>query len=119
MNEKITFYGHTATLNVFPLRALLDQSKIEYAYINTSHDKEAEAVVKEINNGKADIITFVFPDKSTLSKPSINELRDKLVSLSYEIPQRAWLFAQIRRMYFLIGVVLLILMIIKNISIFL
>lgn len=116
MSKPIILYGHKQSFRIFPLRTLLDRSQISYTYIDIHHDKEARRIVQQINNTQKEINTIVFHDDSTLSDPSINELRDKLESIGYEVPQFAWLLAQAHRYQLLIGAVVILLMIISNIS---
>ena len=56
---------------------LLDQN-IPFVWVNTDEDKEAEAFVKQKNNGKRIIPTIIFPDGSFLVEPSNEELAEKL-----------------------------------------
>jgi len=57
---------------------LLNQQNIPYTWIDVDQDKEAEAFVREKNNGKRIIPTIIFEDGSFLVEPSDEELANKL-----------------------------------------
>ena len=51
---------------------------IEYLEINVDKDKQAEAFVKEHNNGNRSVPTIFFPDGSKLVEPSNDALEAKI-----------------------------------------
>ena len=51
---------------------------VEYLEINVDKDKQAEAFVKEQNNGNRSVPTIFFPDGSKLVEPSNNALEVKI-----------------------------------------
>lgn len=59
-------------------KAFLDQHHIAYDYIDIDRDKEGEAFVLKTNNGYRSVPTLLFPDGTTLTEPSQNELSEKL-----------------------------------------
>lgn len=105
MNKPITLYGHPACPAVGPVRALLGQSKVEYNYVNIRQDSDAAATVRSINNGNESVPTLVFPDGSTLTEPSIGELKKKLETYGYQVSPLAWLLGNGR--YILMGLLVL------------
>jgi len=103
--DKIIVYGHPACPGVPPVRALLWRSGAAFAYINIYQDIAARQHVREINSGYESVPTLVFPDGSTLTEPSIGELKRKLESLGYRVPLSAWLLGNMQRV--VLGVLLL------------
>ena len=91
MTKSITVYGHPTCPGVGPVRAMLGQSKVEYVYVNIRQDHDAAAIVRAINNGNESVPTLVFPDGSTLTEPSVGELKQKLESLGYRVSPLAWI----------------------------
>ena len=91
MTKPLTVYGHPACPGVGPLRAMLGQSKVAYTYVNIRRDPEAATTVRAINNGNESVPTLVFPDGTTLTEPSADELKRKLESLGYRVSPLAWI----------------------------
>ncbi|MCB0124260.1 MAG: glutaredoxin domain-containing protein [Caldilineaceae bacterium] len=91
MTKPITVYGHPTCPGVGPVRAMLGQSKVDYTYINIRQDPDGAAIVRSINNGNESVPTLVFPDGTTLTEPSVGELKGKLESLGYRVSPLAWL----------------------------
>ena len=60
-NSKIIMYGSPACPHVPTMKSLLNQSKVDYEYINIFQDLSAREHVREINNGYESVPTFVFP----------------------------------------------------------
>lgn len=103
--QKIRFYGHAACPGVPGVRAMLNQAKADYEYINIHEDVTARQLVREINNGYESVPTLVFPDGSTLTEPGAGELRDKLQAMGYRVPFVAMLAG--RWQYLLTGGVII------------
>jgi mycoredoxin len=91
MTKPITVYGHPTCPGVPPIRALLGQSKVDYTYVNIRQDPDGAAIVRSINNGNESVPTLVFPDNTTLTEPSVSQLKQKLESLGYRVSPLAWL----------------------------
>ena len=91
MTKPITVYGHPTCPAVGPMRAMLGQSKVPYIYVNIRQDPDAAAIVRSINNGNESVPTLVFPDDTTLTEPSIGELKKKLEALGYQVSPLAWI----------------------------
>lgn len=91
MTKPIILYGHPTCPGVGPVRAMLGQSKVDYIYVNIRQDPDAAAIVRAINNGNESVPTLVFPDDTTLTEPSVGELKQKLESLGYRVSPLAWI----------------------------
>jgi mycoredoxin len=91
MTDKIILYGHMFCPSLGPVRGVLAQAKVDYTYINIHKDPDAAATVRSINNGYESVPTLVFPDGSTLTEPSIGQLKSKLESVGYRVGPLAWL----------------------------
>lgn len=76
---------------VGPVRAILDRSEVPYEYIDIARNPQAAGQVKQINNGYASVPTIVFQDESTLTEPTIGELRTRLQDLGYQVPSLTFL----------------------------
>lgn len=90
MTEKVILYGHAACPGVPPAKMMLSQAKVPYTYVNIHQDAEAAATVRTINNGNESVPTLVFPDGSTLTEPSGNQLKRKLEEMGYKVGPLAW-----------------------------
>lgn len=106
MADKVILYGHATCPKVPPTRGLLAQSNVEYEYIDIRKDLQAAATVRAINNGYESVPTLVFPDGSTLTEPSVSELKTRLESLGYRVGPMALILAN----FWIIPVVLLVLL---------
>ena len=54
-----------------------ERRKVPYLEINVDNDQQAEAFVKQVNNGMRSVPTIVFPDGSMMVEPSIDDLLEK------------------------------------------
>ncbi len=95
MTKVITVYGHPACPAVGPVKGLLSQAKVEFEYIDIHRDSAAAAHVRAINHGNESVPTLVFPDDSTLTEPTVGQLKAKLESLGYKVGPLAWLIGNI------------------------
>ena len=59
-------------------KRFLNEQNIPFTWIDVDQDKEAEAFVREKNNGKRIIPIIIFEDGSFLAEPSDEELVNKL-----------------------------------------
>ena len=109
MSGKITVYGHPACPAIGPVKGLLAKSKVKFEYINIRQDSAAATHVRAINNGNESVPTLVFPDGSTLTEPSVRELKAKLESLGYKVGPVAWLIGNIWLVFIIAGVLIAIL----------
>ncbi len=88
--EEIRVYGHSTCPMVPPVLSMLSRTDAKYAYVNIHKDESGRQHVKQINNGYESVPTLVFPDGSTLTEPSTDELRKKLEAIGYDVPLFAW-----------------------------
>ncbi len=85
MESTILVFGHAMCPGVPPLRGLLGASKIPHKYIDIHNDAAAAERVRAINHGNESVPTIVFPDGSTLTEPSVGEVKAKLAAMGYNI----------------------------------
>ena len=85
MNKQLLVYGRPGCPRVYPVRAFLKNTEIEYTYIDIHQDDEARERVRSINAGNESVPTIVFSDDSTLTEPSSAELRKKLIGQGYVV----------------------------------
>lgn len=64
------------------LKADLDQLGVEYREVDVDHDRDAAALVTEINRGNRVVPTVVFPDGSSLTNPAATEVTERLAALA-------------------------------------
>ncbi len=107
MLDAIIVYGHPTCPAIGPVKGLLSQSKVKFEYINIHQDSVAAARVRAINNGNESVPTLVFPDGSTLTEPTVGELKSKLESLGYKVGLVAWLIGNIWPNFFIAAAVLI------------
>ncbi len=101
MRDAIIVYGHPTCPALGPVKGLLRQSKVTFDYIDIHQDSVAAARVRAINNGSESVPTLVFPDGSTLTEPTVGELRSKLEALGYKVGLVAWLIGNIWLIFFI------------------
>lgn len=110
MKDSIIVYGHPNCPLIGPIKGLLKHSKVKFVYIDIHQDNVAAAQVREINNGNNSVPTLVFPDGSTLTEPSVGELKSKLESFGYKVGLVAWLTGYRRLIFFIaLGVLIAVL----------
>ena len=109
MLGEITMYGHRACPAVGPIKGLLKRSNVKFEYIDIHQDSAAAAHVRAINNGNESVPTLVFPDDSTLTEPTVGELKAKLESLGYSIGVVAWLIGNTWRILIAVGILIVVL----------
>ena len=78
MTESIIIYGADWCGDCRRSKRFLDEQNIPYTWIDTDQNKEAEALVRQKNNGSRIIPTIVFEDGSFLVEPSNEVLAEKL-----------------------------------------
>ena len=93
--QKIIMYGTAICPGVPPMKGLFQQAKVNYDYINISQNTEARARVRQINNGYESVPTLEFPDGSTLTEPSVGEVKRKLEAMGYKVPLQAMLMGNL------------------------
>ncbi|MCS7060911.1 MAG: glutaredoxin domain-containing protein [Anaerolineae bacterium] len=83
----IKFYGAMWCGDTRRARRWFDEHHIPYEWIDVDQDKEAEALVKQINNGFRSIPTIVFADGSHLTEPSTAQLENHARKLGLLLPK--------------------------------
>jgi len=101
MPDAVVVYGHPTCPGLGPVKGLLTQSKVKFEYVDIHQDSVAAARVRAINNGNESVPTLVFPDSSTLTEPTVGELKSKLESLGYKVGFIAWLIGHIWLIFFI------------------
>ena len=76
--KSIVMYGADWCGDCRRSKRFLNEQNIPFTWIDVDQDKEAEAFVREKNNGKRIIPTIIFEDGSFLAEPSDEELANKL-----------------------------------------
>ena len=84
MSDKIILYGSPTCFMVAPVRGLLERAEVPFEYVDIMQDETAHQRVLEINYGNASVPTLVFGDGTTLTEPSLPELKRKLGQLGYD-----------------------------------
>jgi mycoredoxin len=79
--KEIIMYGTNWCPDCVRAKLVLKKLNVEYTYINTDRDKEAEELVIKHNNGRRIVPTIFFPDDSALVEPSNRELTEKVIEL--------------------------------------
>jgi mycoredoxin len=115
MPDTIIVYGHPICPSLGPVKGLLTQSKVKFEYINIHQDGDAAARVRAINNGNESVPTLVFPDGSTLTEPTVGELKSKLESLGYKVGLAAWVIGNNRLIFFIVlGILIAVMIFLAN-----
>ncbi|RPJ51587.1 MAG: NrdH-redoxin [Chloroflexi bacterium] len=81
MNESqgiIIMYGTMWCYDTRRARAIFDQNKVPYMWVDIDADLEGRKYVESVNRGYRSVPTIVFPDGSILVEPSNMELNRKL-----------------------------------------
>ncbi len=76
--DKIQLYATSWCFSSRNTRAFLDLHHIAYDYIDIDKDRAGEAFVMKTNKGFRSVPTLLFPDGTTLTEPTQNELIEKL-----------------------------------------
>jgi mycoredoxin len=75
---EITLYGNSWCGGSRRARLLFDQHHIPYRWIDIDKDEQAAKYVEGLNHGNRSVPTIVWPDGSSLTEPSTDELARKL-----------------------------------------
>jgi glutaredoxin-like protein len=76
--NKIIMYGADWCRDCRRAKQFFYDYGIDFEWIDTSVDKEAEELVRQMNQGKRIIPTIIFQDGSMLVEPSNAQLAEKL-----------------------------------------
>lgn len=111
-STNLIMYGHRTCPMVPPVWTMLQQSKVEFDYIDIhkAENLNGRTHVRAINNGNESVPTLVFPDGSTLTEPSPMVLHRKLMALGYQVPLHARIGATVMAYIpmLIVGVVMII-----------
>lgn len=75
---KIVVYGTEWCPDCIRTKRFFRQRKISFDFINIDSDRQAEAMVLEINHGMRSVPTILFEDGSFLVEPPLHVLEQKL-----------------------------------------
>ena len=64
------------------LRGQLDREGIGFSIVDIEQEPEAAFTVEQANGGNQTVPTLLFADGSTLTNPSVAQVKDKLAALS-------------------------------------
>ncbi|HEX3610475.1 MAG TPA: glutaredoxin domain-containing protein [Sporichthyaceae bacterium] len=79
----------SATITVFStswcgpcrrLKTLMQAEEIPFTAVDIETDPEAEEFVKQVNRGNAIVPTVLFPDGTTLTNPTLAQVRAQLAA---------------------------------------
>ncbi len=91
MTRRMILYGTKKCPAVRPVRDMLDRAGVLYEYVDAGENPAAKIRLQEINDGYESVPTLVFPDDSTLTEPSLVQLRARLEAEGYSAPHiRPW-----------------------------
>lgn len=110
MTEPITLYTSQYCGHSQQVERYLKDKKVAVTIITVDGNPEARETVKGINNGYASVPTLIFPDGTTLTEPSISELKQKLKATDPNTdtkPQGLWEWVDLLLPYALIITVFL------------
>lgn len=63
------------------LKAQLGREGIEFREVDIEHDADGAVLVAQVNRGNLTVPTVQFDDGSTLTNPSIGQVKQKLAAL--------------------------------------
>ncbi len=78
MSDTVTMYSTTWCGYCRRLKSQMDREGIAYREINIEMDAESASFVERANGGNQTVPTVLFPDGSTLTNPSLAQVRQKL-----------------------------------------
>ncbi|MFJ8788874.1 mycoredoxin [Streptomyces sp. NPDC102462] len=78
MQGTVTMYSTTWCGYCRRLKSQMDREGIAYTEINIEQDPESAAFVEKANNGNQTVPTVLFADGSTLTNPSLAQVKQKI-----------------------------------------
>ncbi|MFF9406939.1 mycoredoxin [Streptomyces anandii] len=78
MPGTVTMYSTTWCGYCRRLKSQLDREGIAYTEINIEQDPESAAFVEKANDGNQTVPTVLFQDGSTLTNPSLAQVKQKI-----------------------------------------
>jgi mycoredoxin len=64
------------------LKSQLDREGIEFSIVDIEQEPEAALTVEQANGGNQTVPTLLFADGSTLTNPSVAQVKEKLAAIS-------------------------------------
>ena len=110
MTEPITLYSSQYCGHSQQVERFLKEQEVAVNIICIDGNSDARETVKGINNGYASVPTLIFPDGSTLTEPSLRELKSKLNANHSKVAQKprgVWQWVDLLIPYALIVVIFL------------
>lgn len=80
MPGTVTMYSTTWCGYCRRLKSQMEREGITYIEVNIELDPEAASLVEKANNGNQTVPTLLFPDGSTLTNPSLVQVKQKLAA---------------------------------------
>ncbi len=78
MSSTVTMYSTTWCGYCRRLKTQLDREGIAYNEVNIELDADSAAFVEKANGGNQTVPTVLFPDGSTLTNPSLAQVKAKI-----------------------------------------
>ncbi len=85
MPARIRIYGSPHCPMIEPVREILQRAKAPFDYIDISRDAPGRAALHQITHGYDTVPTVVFPDGLSLVEPTMDQLRQQLLRLGYQV----------------------------------
>ena len=63
------------------LKSQLDREGIPFEIVDIEQDPEAALTVEQVNGGNQTVPTLLFADGTTLTNPSVKQVKEKLAAL--------------------------------------
>jgi mycoredoxin len=82
MSGKFTMYTTPWCGYCHRLKSQLDREGIEYDVVDIEQEPEAAAIVESANQGNQTVPTLVYADGTSMTNPSIMQVKEKLASLA-------------------------------------
>ncbi len=76
--DGIVVYGTEWCPDCSRARRLLERNNVAYSWVDVDRERQADAFVRSVNQGKRSVPTIVFPDGSILVEPTNQYLTEKL-----------------------------------------
>jgi mycoredoxin len=80
MSGQITLYSTPWCGYCHRLKGQLTREGIAFDEVDIERQPDAAAVVMQVNNGNATVPTLLFPDGSTMTNPSVAQVKSKLAA---------------------------------------
>lgn len=80
MSATVTMYSTTWCGYCRRLKSQMEREGIAYTEVNIEEDPQAAALVEKANNGNQTVPTLLFADGTTLTNPSVAQVKQKLAA---------------------------------------